>query len=76
MKTLPQINRFYIVVIVVLVALAVFVIVVLRGVFGAIAISGEIDDSLLGSNTPRLDKIKIERAIESVGRREPPPLDL
>lgn len=76
MTILQRINRFYVALFSVLVALSVLVIVVLQGVFGAISKSGEIDEELLGATTPRLDKAKIEEALEAVKSREVPALDL
>lgn len=59
-----------------MVGIAVLFIIVLRGIFSAVAATGEIDESLLRSETPRIDRAKIDKAIEIVNTREYTPLDL
>lgn len=56
--------------------MAVLVAVSLRIVFSAITKAGEIDNNLLNSTAPRLDKNLIDKAIESVENRDYAPLDL
>lgn len=76
MKALRKINRFYLVMVVVFVALAVLVAISLRIVFGAITLSGEVDEALFSASSPRINRDKVEEALESVTSREIPPLDL
>ena len=59
-----------------LVTLAAFVIVALRGVFSAVSLSGELDEALFNTTTPRLEKTKIDEALDLVNNRTFIPLDL
>jgi len=76
MEILQRINRFYFLLMAMMVVFAVVAIIVLRGVFGAISLAGELDESLSSSTTPRLEKEKINDALNSVNGREFTPLDL
>jgi hypothetical protein len=76
MIILPKNRKFYGVLVGVFIALTAMVILALRGVFGAISLAGEVDEGLLGSTTPRLDRIKIDEALGSIKSREIPILDL
>ncbi len=75
MKVL-KIRKIYFAFAVILMLLAVLVAVSLRGAFGAIAKSGEIDEAILNSSAPRLDRDKIDKALEAIEGREYTPLDL
>lgn len=76
MTLLQTINRFYVVMALVFIGLAVVVTISLRAVFGAIATAGEVDESLIKASTPRLDTAKIDDALNSLQAREFVPLDL
>jgi hypothetical protein len=76
MEILQRINRFYISLIVVLALLALLAIISLRGVFSAISLASQVDDSLLNSTVPRVNTGKIDEAINSVGADDFVPLDL
>ena len=76
MKALPRIDRFYYTFGAVLVVLAVLVTISLRGIFSAVRLAGDIDESLLDSSLPRIDKEKVESALEAISTREIQKLDL
>jgi hypothetical protein len=76
MNKLKKIDKFYASLITVLIVLSVFIIICLKGIFSAITISGQVDDSLLNKSAPRLDRVKIDQALDSVSNREFIPLDL
>lgn len=75
MKNL-KIDRFYIIFTVLLMALAFMVIFTLRISFSAVSVASEIDEELLQTQTPRINKDKIEQALGVLGRKERMPLDL
>lgn len=76
MRALIRIDRFYYFFGAVVIILAVIAIVSLRGIFSSLKVAGEIDESLLESSSPRIDKEKIELAIETVTSKEIKKLDL
>lgn len=76
MKVLQKINRFYLILIILMAALSVLVIVVLRVVFNAISLSQEFDEGIINAQTPHLDKGKINETLEKANKRQTPKLDL
>ena len=61
---------------IVLILLAVLVIITLKGIFSALSIAGELDESLLGPSSPRVNKTAIDEALGSIKSRKFTPLDL
>ena len=76
MKVLQRIDRFYLILIILMAALSVLVIVVLRVVFNAVSLSQEFGEGIINAQTPHLDKGKINETLEKVNKRQIPKLDL
>ena len=76
MENLQKINRFYVFMAIVMVALSALVIISLRSVFSAISLASQVDESLLSSEVPRVNTGIIDDALNSVKEREFTPLDL
>ena len=76
MRALLRIDRFYYVFGAILLVLAVLAIVSLRGIFSSVRLAGDIEESLLDSSLPRIDKEKVEKALDAISSREIQKLDL
>lgn len=76
MNHLPKINQFYFIMAAIMLVLAVIVIVSLRSIFSAIAVAGQVDDSILTSDVPRLNTQKLEEAVQLINDENTTPLDL
>lgn len=76
MKKLFKIEKFYFVMIAVLVVVAVVVTFVLRLVFFNLAKSTEVDEEFLNANSPRLDNDKLDSAYGIIYNKQIPDLDL
>lgn len=75
MKNL-KVDKFYLSFAAILIVLAVMVIFTLRTAFSAVSVASEIDESLLQTQTPRINKDKLNEALEVLGTKEILPLDL
>lgn len=76
MSRIRNIDQFYLYLGVLLLGIAVIVIVVVRGIFGSIATSREIDQEFLDSQTPRLHKESLTKAYDQILNMKVVVLDL
>lgn len=76
MKVLSKIDRFYYFLSLLLIVLAVVVIISVRGIFEAARISGEVEEDLLSSTVPHVDRVLLDEALNKVNNRNIVPLDL
>lgn len=75
-KITVKINQFYLVLIGVGLVLAVVVVVVIRSIFGSLNKASEVDQSLLDSQNPRINKQQLDQATEFLNNRQFELLDL
>lgn len=76
MSVSQAINRFYIVLAIVLVVLAGMVIISLRVIFSSLSLAAQVDEELLSSKSPRVDTAKVDEAIRTIEDKKFTPLDL
>lgn len=76
MKNLTKIDKYYVVLVILLLVMAFVTIAVLKGIFSSIEIAGEVDDSLLNATTPRIDKDKLQETLDKINNPKFVPLDL
>ena len=76
MNKLRTVDQFYLYFGVLLLVLSILVITVIRGIFGSITTSREIDQEFLESQTPRLHKESLNRAYELIVNSKAVVLDL
>jgi len=69
-------DRFYLYAGISLIPLAVMVIIVARGIFGALATAGQVDEALLDSSNPRIEQAQLDGAYKKTVESEFVPLDL
>lgn len=75
-KILAKIDRFYFVVSAVFVVLAIIIAFTAMSIFSSLAESQKIDDELLDSSIPRINKMDLDKAYKIVTEKENVPLDL
>lgn len=76
MNDLKEIDKFYFVIGGVLLALVLLVVIVIRGIFSSVSVARQIDQSYLESQTPKLNKENLDRAIDIIERPQTDVLDL
>ena len=76
MRILSKINKFYVAMALIMMVLAVLVAVSFRSIFANIGLAGEIDESLLTTDVPRLEVQKVDKALNTERDKSIPPLDL
>lgn len=64
MNKLQNIDRFYYYLAATLAVLAVFIIVILKTIFGAVSTATSLDSELLETSTPKLDREGLNKAID------------
>lgn len=69
-------NRFLIFTLVIALVMTTVVVISARNIFGSLNKASELDQSLLESNQPRINKVQLDKAIEFIEGRQFTPLDL
>ncbi|RJR30120.1 hypothetical protein C4564_00995 [Candidatus Microgenomates bacterium] len=76
MKALKKIDQFYYFLAIALVVVSAVAIVGMRSIFEAARTAGQVDEALLQSSVPHVDKLLLESAINKINNKEIVPLDL
>jgi hypothetical protein len=76
MRKLQRIEKFYFILVFLLIALSMLVIFILRFSFYSFTRSQDVDQQYLDSNTPKLDKQSLDDAYGIIYNKQIPDLDL
>ncbi len=69
MNNLKKIDRFYIILAIVMLFMSFLVVITFRGIFSSLDTAREVDEELLDSLTPKLDKVSLDKAQELIDRK-------
>ena len=76
MRSLREIDRFYIILAAAVVIVGGLVVYGVRGIFETLNTANRIDEEVIGDADPRLNVGKLNEAHDAVFKRQPVPLDL